>query len=469
VLGLSVTVAATTVSSAATTSSLKSWGLNGYGEVGDGTSTGPQHCHLQSCANQPVAVTGLSVGQVKQISTGDEFSLALMTNGTVRAWGENDYGGELGDGTASGPSHCAGRACSVTPVAVCAVGQSSCTFTSRELTNVLAISAGDYMSLALLKNGTVVSWGANQLGELGDGTTTGPDTSCGGESPCSTTPVPVCAVSHTSCTTTSNELTNVIAISSGNGANLALLSNGTVATWGESAYLGDGTTIGSSCSGSCTPDPRVVCAVAGCASGPLSGVKAIDAADEWGLALLTTNKVAAWGTVSNGELGDGPNSGPYVTTPRYVCAVGGCGHGDLTDVTSIAGDDDFSMALLSNATVVTWGEGTQGQLGDGALADSNVPVLVCAMAARSCTAKAHELTSVVEIASGESAYAVLKSGVVRAWGVNTSGELGDGSSTGPQSCITLHNGCSDAPVAVSGLSHVTSISAGEFDAIAKSN
>jgi alpha-tubulin suppressor-like RCC1 family protein len=445
---------------------LRSWGLNSYGEVGDGVSNGPNHCHLQACSTKPVAVTGLPAGQLKAFSTGDQFELVLLNNGTVRAWGENDYGGELGDGTSSGPSLCAGHACSTTPVAVCAVGQPSCTFTSHELTNVAAISAGDYMSLALLTNGTVVAWGANQLGELGDGTTTGPDTNCGGETPCSLTPVPVCAVGQSSCTTSTNELAGVTAISSGNGANLALLATGTVVAWGESAYLGNGTTVGTACSGSCTPEPVVVCAVGGCGNGALSGVKAINAADAWNMALLNSGRLVTWGDPANGELGNGLSSGPYVTAPTYVCAVGGCSHGDLSGVQAIAGDDDFSLALLTGGVVRSWGENTQGQLGDGSTTNSATPVAVCAIGVSSCSTTKHELTEVAAIAAGESGYALLTNATVRAWGVNTSGELGDNTSTGPHSCIVAHNGCSLTPVAVLDLSKVKTINAGEFNAVA---
>ena len=99
------------------------------------------------------------------------------------------------------------------------------------------------------------------------------------------------------------------------------------------------------------------------------------------MALLTTDRVVTWGDPSNGELGIGANSGHDVSTPTYVCAVGGCSHGELTSVKALAGDDDFSLALLDNGTVRSWGENTQGQLGDGFRTDSLVPVAVCAVGA----------------------------------------------------------------------------------------
>lgn len=119
---------------------------------------------------------GLSVPSpekgVKAIAAGRHFSLALLTNGTVMAWGENTFG-QLGDGT---------TVSSDAPVAVAG------------LSGVTAIAAGAEFSLALLSNGTVMAWGLNEHGRLGDGTITGPET-CNSSLPCSTTPVPVSGLS----------------------------------------------------------------------------------------------------------------------------------------------------------------------------------------------------------------------------------------------------------------------------------
>ena len=96
------------------------------------------------------------------------------------------------------------------------------------------VSGGGVHNLALLGDGTVMAWGGNGSGELGNGTHTGPET-CG-RSPfqeaCSTTPVAV------------SELSGVVAVSAGAQFSLALKSDGTVWAWGnnESGQLGDGTT-----------------------------------------------------------------------------------------------------------------------------------------------------------------------------------------------------------------------------------
>src|SRR5262245_25767321 len=63
------------------------WGLNRFGQIGDGTKT-----------NRLMAVQVQNLSGVLTISGGGDYSLALKTDGTVWAWGEN-ADGQLGDGT----------------------------------------------------------------------------------------------------------------------------------------------------------------------------------------------------------------------------------------------------------------------------------------------------------------------------------------------------------------------------------
>src|SRR5579859_5637878 len=97
------------------------WGANEGGELGDGASTGPEMCGTAfPCSKTPVAVKEL--GEITAISVGGEHSLALLSNREVKAWGINQFG-ELGDGTSAGPESCTiFGSCSTTPVAVCAEG-----------------------------------------------------------------------------------------------------------------------------------------------------------------------------------------------------------------------------------------------------------------------------------------------------------------------------------------------------------
>jgi alpha-tubulin suppressor-like RCC1 family protein len=152
------------------------WGENQFGQLGGGKET-----KLGEGIDVPVAVNGLT--GVVAVSAGQLFSLALLSNGTVKAWGRSEEGA-LGNGENTGPEHCGEHmesACSEKPVAV------------KGLSGVTAIAAGGEHALALLGSGPVMAWGANGAGQLGDGTSNGPETSCGffHVNPCSTTPVEV--------------------------------------------------------------------------------------------------------------------------------------------------------------------------------------------------------------------------------------------------------------------------------------
>jgi alpha-tubulin suppressor-like RCC1 family protein len=294
------------------------------------------------------------------------------------------------------------------------------------------------------------AWGNNFYGQLGDGTTTGPE-KCGSpqtaKEACSTTPVAV------------SGLSGVVAVAGGpvvpfSNFGLALLEGGTVMAWGPGGKLGDG---------SVTSDvPVAVCAAGtggGCPTGPfLEGVAAISAGEEHALALLSNGKVVAWGNNNSGQLGNGEEAASNV--PEPVCAVGAtspCSEESqqLKEAIAIAAGGQHSLALLSNGTVVAWGNNSAGQLGDGTSKESNVPVEVTG------------LTDVVAIAAGaRHSLAQLKGGTVVAWGENSYGALGDGTGTGPEICGTS-NPCSKKPVAVTGLSGVTAISAGMHHSLAR--
>jgi alpha-tubulin suppressor-like RCC1 family protein/6-phosphogluconolactonase (cycloisomerase 2 family) len=247
---------------------------------------------------------------------------------------------------------------------------------------------------------SALAWGWNSSGQLGDGTTTSSD-------------LPV----------TVSGLSEVNAMTGGGSFSLALLSNGTVMAWGLNAngQLGNGTTTSSD----------VPVQVSG-----LSGATAIAGGLGYSMALLSNGTVMAWGSNANGQLGNGTT-----TSSTVPVAVSG-----LSGVIAIASgiSSETSLALLSNGTVMAWGDGFSGSLGNGTTSNSTVPVAVSGVSGVKAVAggNSHEL-------------ALLENGTAMAWGYNGSGQLGNGTTTN-----------SDVPVAVSGLSGASAIAAGSAHSLA---
>ena len=219
-----------------------------YDQSGPGTGikgpyTGPT-CHdlytesPTNCSPDPVLALLPSknpIAGVKAISASNGLSMVLLKNGEVMTYGGNGADG-LGDdrtGLAS-PDTCYNDNPGVRASAGCAwyaefVGgnadkKSPC-YSPRNLTGVLAISAGFPDSLALLRKGIVCSWGSNNLdGDLGDGSFTGDSD------------VPVAVLCAVAAQCHSSFLTGVTQISAGvAGNNLALL-RGEVLAWGNNGY-----------------------------------------------------------------------------------------------------------------------------------------------------------------------------------------------------------------------------------------
>jgi alpha-tubulin suppressor-like RCC1 family protein len=369
-------------SSASAMSLAAAWGLNDDGQLGNGSTTGPEHCLVSkiehACSITPLLVSEAS--EVTAVAAGKSHSLALLSNGTVEAWGRNSSG-QLGIGTTVG---------SDVPVPV------------ASLSEVTAIAAGTVHSLALLSNGTVEAWGGNETGELGNGTTTSSD-------------VPV----------TVTGLSGVVAIAAGDGYSLALLKNGTVEAWGlnEVGELGSGTSTGPEhCLFNNVEHP---CSTKPIAVTSLTGVTAISAGFAHSLALLATGTVKSWGFNNFGQLGDGTSSGPQSCNIKefqgetikefpVACSTKPVSVSGLTEARAIAAGEAHSLAAKVGS-VQAWGENEEGELGNSTTNESDLPVTVTGLGEVSAIA-----------AGGRTSMALLPDGTTRAWGGNVYGQLGDG-------------------------------------------
>jgi len=338
--------------------SVVAWGYDGEGQLGNGLLTNaptPVRVCAAGLPNNTPCPTGPYLTRVKAISAGDVGSLARVGSKVV-AWGNNGSG-DLGNGSLTNES---------VPVAVCAIGQTSCTLTHDELIQVKAIAEGDTHSLAVVKGGRIDSWGSNFDGELGNGPCAG-CSSCPSYTlgqiglvtpvgPCSTVTLPVCAVGGC----TNGVVSGATAISGGYSDSMALLHNTggpEVAMWGANPYgeLGDGTTVNANA-------PVGVCPVAPlnannvtCGSGPyLTGVTAINAGDIHSLVIVSGGDVDSWGANIVGELGTAPGSPeiscpgvgpPYGPGPAF-CQNDPAPIAGLSSVKAISGDDVDSMAIF---------------------------------------------------------------------------------------------------------------------------
>jgi len=190
---------------------VKCWGSNSYGQLGDGTTT-----RVGSGRSSPVEVSGITTAT--SIALGGSHSCAVLTDSTVKCWGYN-YNGQLGDGTTTDRT---------TPVEVSGIttAANAAVFANRA---AASISLGNSHSCALLTGGAVKCWGSNNQGQLGDGTTTQ-----------RTTPVEVLVITDRYVLST----TSATSIALGSDHSCALIADLTTKCWGLNDYgqLGDGTT-----------------------------------------------------------------------------------------------------------------------------------------------------------------------------------------------------------------------------------
>ncbi|MCL6577174.1 cadherin-like beta sandwich domain-containing protein, partial [Kyrpidia sp.] len=214
-------------------------------------------------------------------------------------------------------------------------------------------------------------------------------------------------------------------VSAGGGHSLVLTSDQTVWAWGDNTngQLGDGTTTGRQ-----TPTP---------AQG-LSSVAQVSAGESHSLALMSDGRVFAWGKNSSGQLGN--NSTVDSNVPVQV-------QGLPTNVTAVAAGGNHSLALTSDGRIYAWGSNSSGQLGDGTTNN--------ATAAEPVAGLLIGLNPVAVSAGKDHSLALMQDGTVYAWGGNSYGQLGNGTTT-----------ASKVPVQVTGLANVAAVSAGGYDSLA---
>ena len=344
------------VSSCALTSTgaMKCWGSNAYGQIGTLASNqqktpidvpgftnnisaiavgDSRMCALTTagevkCIGNGVADSnnpGISAGAIS-ISSGYANSCALMSYGGVKCWGDN-WTGQLGSGTWVNTSP-----------AVNVKGRTS---------GVTAITSGIMHSCALLSSGSVKCWGANNYGQLGDGTTSNRNE-----------PAQVSGLTS-----------GVVSISGGYEHTCAVLTNGEAKCWGRNGYgeLGDGTTTHKNVPTSVKVDGQ-----------PISGIASISGGLRHTCAITTGGAAKCWGYNALASLGNGTVIDSL--TPVNVVGLG-------SGVLSIdAGKGFATCATVTGSSVMCWGHSWAGNVGDGFTTDRSSPVNVVGLMSSSPSA-----------------------------------------------------------------------------------
>ena len=414
------------------------WGRNNYGQLGDGTTTN---------RNTPNQTSSLGVGRTAvAISSGSYHTCAILDDGTVSCWGDN-YGHQLGDGTFFGsyrniPNQTSSLGTGRTAVAIsagnshtCAIlddasvscwgdnyygqlgdGTNSGSYTPTQTSSLgigripVAISSGVMHTCAILDDASVSCWGRNNFGQLGDGTYTDRNT------PTQTSSLGIGRIA--------------VAISSGYYHTCAVLDNASVSCWGynNDGGLGDGTNSNRS-----TPTQTSSLGVGRTAV-------AISSGNRHTCALLDDASVSCWGR-NSGNLGDGTTIDR--NTPTQTSSLGTTanprtaalserdfdgdgvlniyeGHIDIVDTqgSSISSGHYHTCTILDNGSVSCWGQGTSGELGNGATSNVNIPTLTSTLGTG---------RTAVAISSGLAhTCAILDNGEVSCWGDGIHGQLGNG-------------------------------------------
>jgi alpha-tubulin suppressor-like RCC1 family protein len=288
------------------TGGLWAWGQNIYGQLGDNT---------QVEKSSPVQTIALGTNW-KQVSCGYRHISAIKTDGTLWSWGQDTYG-QLGDNTVAGKS---------SPVQTITGG-----------TNWKQVSGGYKHTAAIKTDGTLWTWGGNDLGQLGNNT--------GGVGTNKSSPVQTIAGG-----------TNWKQVSCTGFYTAAIKTDGTLWTWGHNnnGQLGDNT------GGAGTQKSSPVQTIAGG-----TNWKQVSCGYGHTAAIKTDGTLWTWGRDSYGQLGD--NTQVQKSSPIQTIAFG-------NNWKQVFCSTRHTTAIKTDGTLWTWGFNGFGQLGDNTQVQKSSPV-----------------------------------------------------------------------------------------------
>ena len=420
--------------------SVKCWGLQGNGRLGDGSFS-----FATKAASAATVVANTAGATV--VTGGSNWSCALVGS-VVRCWGGNGSG-NLGNNSAIDSA-----------VAVNVVGISA----------AVGLAGGDSHACAALSSGALLCWGGNAFGQHGNNSTVPSDvpavvaTISSGVAP---GPAQVSAGASHTCAVVSGALkcwgrndfqqsdavsaatvlvppstpriaSGVTAVAAG-GQHTCATVGGTLRCFGRNANGQLGTGFGSIAPSALAATPFT------------EGVTQVASGSVHACA-VKAGQVFCWGNNANGQLGNGTTT--HSATPVAVSGI-------ASGATAVAAGANHTCAIV-NGRVKCWGLNSTGQLGNGGTVSSTTPVDVVT----AIGPPAIQLQNVTAIAAGAGhTCAVVTNGAnsqVSCWGFNTNGQIGDGTTTSPRTVATPTAGASSAgAIAVAaGNNHSCAIVAG---------
>lgn len=370
---------------------LASWGTDGHGQLGDGNE-------VQSLLKETSHVTVMEENAEEElvpfkgfnsVSAANTHTMALMNDGSVKAWGGNAYG-QMGNGT--GGFYFETKEVTDLPKTVSSLTPEA--LAEQGLPPVVAVQAMAGSNFAILENGEVMAWGQDTKGQLGIGE---PEV---GEEP------EIChsELGHERCSkiprlvrkANGEPLKEVVAIAGSDSAAYARLANGHVMAWGANSkgQLGIGVKSETSATKD-IPPTEVVMAIGG---EGLSGVVSIDSGGGHALALRENGEVVGWGqseedalgNIHNQECGPGKKNElhekeneekheepkhPCVKAATQIIPPGGLGP-EKSPILEMSVGGQFNVLRDEAGEVYTWGQDKYSKLGDGGTTNNPTPTKI---------------------------------------------------------------------------------------------
>ncbi len=352
--------------------SLMCWGQDNQGQLGNGGTNTKQG--TPDYVNLPAGRKAVAV------STGEFHTCAILDNGSMMCWGDDTFG-QLGNG------------------AIITADKDEPVYVNLPSgRTAVGLTVGWSYVCAILDTGSLMCWGLNNKGQLGNGGTTDENSPVSVDLPYGRT---------------------AVAVDAGEKHTCAILDTGSLMCWGKDnkGQLGNGATTGDQ------PSPVYVDLPTG------RTAVSIVAGKEHSCAILDNRDMMCWGKDGDSQLGNGAGTTDQVS-PVYVDLPTGL------NAVMISAGASHTCAVLDNAYTYCWGSDDDGKLGNGATTtgDQPSPVYVNLPTGRTPAA-------ISPGGPGAShTCVILDDASMKCWGEDTNGQLGDGGTDSGQ----------DSPVSVSG-------------------